>query len=169
MKKIVYATLAVSVALTGLIAITPTTTANAKTKYYTNSKTLRHHKYWYSYQNAYTGKWSYQRLHFTKHSAYFASKTKRHGKWHHSHIAAKHYFVRKSHGWYTFGTRNSDDVYQVKPSWRNLNGHKHWTLGEFDPSNDAGGYGQAPFNVWIYTTYLNNQGWYYTINNHPKF
>ena len=169
MKKIVYTTLAIGLALTGLGVANPTT-ANAKTKHYTNSKTLRHHKYWYSYQNAYSGKWHYQRLHFAKHSVYIASKTKRHGKWHQRHITAKHYYLRKHNGWYTFGTRNSDDVYRVKASWKYLDGHKHWTLNEFDPSNDNGGYQMsAPYTVWIYTTYLNNQGWYYNINHVPHF
>jgi len=170
MKKIVYSTLAISAVLTGLVALTPSTTASAKTKLYTNSKTLRNHKYWYSYQNAYTGtgKWGYKRLHFSKHSVHFATKTKRNGKWKHAKIAAKYYYVRHHNGWYEFGARESDDVYLIKPSWRYLNGHKHWTLGEFDPSNDHGGYGQAPYNVWTYTTYMNNKGWHYTINHQPS-
>jgi hypothetical protein len=169
MKKIVYATLAISAVLTGLVALTPSTTASAKTKLYTNSKTLRNHKYWYSYQNAYSGKWRYQRLHFTKHSVFIASKTKRHAKWQQRHITAKHYYFRKHGSWFTFGTNGSDDVYHVKAGWANLNGHRHWTLGEFDSSNDHGGYGQAPYNVWTYTTYMNNKGWHSTINHRPNF
>jgi len=169
MKKLFYATLTLSALLTGLIAVAPSTPASAKTKLYTNSKTLRHHKYWYSYQNAYSGKWRYQRLHFAKHSVYIATKTTRNGKWHQSHIAASRYYLRHHNGWYSFGTRNSDNVYHVKPSWRYLNNHKHWTLGEFDSSNDAGGYGTSPYTVWTYTTYLTGTGWYHTVNNCPNF
>lgn len=59
------------VASAGLFAsITPTMTANAKTKYYTNPYTLRHHKYWYSCQQDYNGNWNYSRLHFAKHSVF---------------------------------------------------------------------------------------------------
>lgn len=159
------------VASAGLFAsITPTMTANAKTKYYTNPYTLRHHKYWYSYQQDYNGNWNYSRLHFAKHSVFFATKTNRKGNWHHSHIRAKYYFVRKHNGWYTFGTRNSDDVYHVKPSWRYMNNHKHWTLGEFNPSNNDGGYQiNPPYTVWSYTTFMTKDGWYYTLNHLPNF
>ena len=168
-KSTIYFTAVITLLLSTLL-IAPATTANAKIKYYTNPYTLRHHKYWYSYSQDYTGHWGYYRLHFTKHSVQFASKKHRNGTWHHSRIPAKAYFINKRKGWYTFGTRQSCDTYSVKPSWSYLDHHKHWTLGEFDPSNNNGGYQlHAPYTVWIYTTHMTNDAWYYTINHYPKF
>lgn len=142
---------------------------SAKTKYYTNPATLRRHN-WYAHTNMYNGNWRYERLHFAKHSVYIAGKTSKSGKWHNSHIPAKYYFFQKKGGWYRFGTRESDDVMTIqKPTYRYLDGHKKWTLGMFDPSNDNGGYQtSSPYNVWDYTIRLSDaEGWYHTVNAYP--
>lgn len=140
---------------------------------YTNPQSLRSHKYWYGYSNSYTGKWGYERIHFAKHSVYFAEKTYKSGHWKKSHITEKAYFIQrlKSHGWYSFGTRASDDVNLVKINHRYLGHSKHVVLSVFDPSNDNGGYKtHAPFRVWDYTTRLKwAKGWYYKINKAPQY
>lgn len=169
-KSILISTATLSLGLLMGLAVNSDQSASASTRYYTNPSPLRHHKYWYSYSPDYVGKWAYNRIHFAKHSVYMFNKTRRSGKWHKYHINAKHYYVNKHNGWYTFGTRNSDNVYHVKLSWRYLNNKRHWTLGMFDPSNNNGGYQpHAPYTVWTYTTYLNSGGWYHELNSYPKF
>ncbi|KRK95937.1 hypothetical protein FD25_GL002398 [Levilactobacillus acidifarinae DSM 19394] len=152
-------------------AVMTTTTVQAKT-YRTNPWTLRHHRYWYSYQQDVNGHWHYSRLHFTKKTVYFADKTKRTGKWHHSHISPQHYFVTKHNGWYNFGYKGTDiiNTYVMRAEWKNLDGHRHWTLGSVDFSNNRGGLQvDPPFTTWIYTTYLNSEGWYYDLTHEPNF
>lgn len=155
-----------------LLGATVTTVdANAQTRYRNNPWTLRHHKYWYSYQQDVDGKWNYSRLHFTKKTVYVAHKTKRTGKWHQWHISPKHYFVTKNHGWYHFGYYGTDmiNTYVMRAGWKSLDGHKHWTLSSLDFSNNRGGLQvDPPYTMWIYTTYLNSEGWYYDLYHEPK-
>lgn len=130
---------------------------------------LRSHKYWYGYSNSYTGQWGYERIHFAKHSVYFAEKKYKGSRWKKSHIQANHYFITKSksHGWYSFGTRETDDINIVKIDHRYLGNSKHIVLSVFDPSNDNGGYKvHAPYKVWDYTTQLKwAKGWYHKIGS----
>ena len=169
MRKLFMLSLLVSSLLVGM-AVT-TDHAQAQTRYKTNPWTLRHHKYWYSYQQTVNGQWNYSRLHFTKKTVYFAYKTKRSGKWHHSHISPKHYFVTKHNGWYHFGYKGTDmiNTYEMRAGWKSLDGHKHWTLSLLDFSNNRGGLQvNPPYTMWIYTTYLNSEGWYYDLTHEPK-
>lgn len=154
-----------------LIASKSVQASNYKT-HYTNPLSLRSHKYWYGYSNSYTGKWGYERIHFAKHSVYFAEKTYKNNRWKKSHIQAKHYFIQKlkSHGWYTFGPQATEDVTIVKIDHRYLGNTKHVVLSIFDISNDNGGYQEhAPYKVWDYTTHLKwAKGWYHEINKAPR-
>jgi len=167
MKSIPTTCLFAGVLLTGLILTAGPTTASAKTHYYTNPRVFRQKTYWYSRQES-NGHYTYQRLHFTKHSVYFAHKSSLAGNWRHSHIAAKHYIIQKRHSWYVLGYRNSDATLYIKPTWRTMNHKKQWTLSNFDVSNGHGGYQtQAPYTVWIYSSYLTHNAWYYTTNRGP--
>jgi len=170
MKKLFSGGLIVSVLLAGAILATPTT-ASAH-KLYTNPRALRHHQYWYSCQQNVDGQWGYSRLHFTKHGLHTAYKKNRNGKWHHYNYAPKSYVLQKHHGWYRFGQYGSDELYmyEAKMSWLNLDGHRHWTLSTFDFSDNSGHVrNHAPYTMWIYTTYLNDEGWYYDLNHEPHF
>lgn len=151
----------------GVISSQSTQKISAKTKYYTNPSSLRRHN-WYGHTNMYTGKWQYNRIHFAKHSVYWATKTSKSGKWHNYHTAAKFYYIKKHGNWYEFGTRESDDVSIIqKPNYRYIDGHKKLVIGLFDPSNDRGGYQtHAPYTVWDFTTKLTDaQNWYHTTNS----
>ncbi|MFK8798363.1 hypothetical protein ABMS01_12020 [Lentilactobacillus parabuchneri] len=137
---------------------------------YTNPRSLRSHKYWYGYSNSYTGKWGYERIHFAKHSVYWAEKNYKSEGWTKSHIPAKRYFIKKAHnGWYSFGTRETDDVNYAKVDHRYLGNSKHVVLSIFDIYNDRGGYQvHAPYKVWDYTTHLKwAKGWYYKVHKTP--
>lgn len=168
MKISRYAGVFAGMLVASVFAVAPTTTANAKTKLATNPYVLRHHKYWYSRQYS-SGHYTYHRLHFTRHAVQLAWKSRLKGQWHHSQIKAKYYsIVKRQHGYYCFGTRNSDDTTYVKPQWKNFGGKRHWTLGNFDVSNGNGGYQMsAPYTVWIYTTYLTHNAWYTTTSTTP--
>ncbi|EEI71706.1 hypothetical protein [Lentilactobacillus hilgardii] len=141
----------------------------AKKVYYTNPKALRAHT-WYGHTNAYSGKWLYERIHFSKHTVYFANKIHKDDKWKVSHIPAKRYVISKSHGWYFFGAKASDDITTVQINRRKLGGSNRLVLSVFDQSNDKGGYQeQAPYKVWDYTTSLGTaKGWYHKINTVPS-